>query len=81
MLYGFPMKLRVRDNSIRLRLTRGEVDDIAGKGLVRGSVPFSGGVSFDYVLESSRACVDAMAQFSSNVLTVSIPQVLSTRTA
>jgi hypothetical protein len=68
------MKLRVRDNSIRLRLTRSEVDRIATDGLVKARVPFSAGVSFDYVLESSRACVAAAAHLSNNVLTVSLPE-------
>ena len=68
------MKLRVRDNSIRLRLTRTEVDTLASDGLVQASVPFSAGVSFDYVLESTRACVEAYAHFSNNVLSVSVPE-------
>lgn len=67
------MKLRVRDNSIRLRLTRGEVETVQRDGLVRGRVPFGGGVSFDYVLESSPATVNPEAHMSSNVLTVRLP--------
>ena len=47
------MKLRVRDNSIRLRLTRSEVELVRNDGLVRGRVPFAGRNNFDYVLESS----------------------------
>ena len=76
-----PVKLRVRDNSIRLRLTRGEVDRMAAEGLVKASVPFSAGVSFDYVLESSRACVDPSAFLSNNVLTVSLPEESTRRWA
>lgn len=68
------MKLRFRDNSIRLRLTRSEVDSVARNGLVKGSVPFSAGVSFDYVLESSPACVEPVAHLSNSVLTVCLPQ-------
>ncbi len=33
------MNLRVRDNSIRLRLTRSEVELVHNDGLVRGRVP------------------------------------------
>ncbi len=47
---------------------------MATDGLVKASVPFSAGVSFDYVLESSRACVDPSAYLSNNVLTVSLPE-------
>ncbi len=68
------MKLRVRDNSIRLRLTRTEVDQARDDGLVRGRVPLSGGSNFDYVLESSPATVKAEAHMSNNVLTVRVPE-------
>jgi len=68
------VKLRVRDNSIRLRLTRSEVELVRASGLVRGRVPFAGSVSFDYVLESSPATVKPEAHISNNVLTVRIPE-------
>jgi hypothetical protein len=68
------MKLRVLDNSIRLRLTRTEVDLIASEGLVKGHVAFAGSNTFDYVLESSPATVKPEAHISNNVLTVRIPQ-------
>jgi hypothetical protein len=57
------LKLRVRDNSIRLRLTQTEVELARTDGLVRGRVSFAGSNSFDYVLESSPA-----------TLTVRIPE-------
>ena len=68
------MKLRVRDSSIRLRLTRSEVELVRADGLVRGRVPFDGRNSFDYVLESSPATVKPEAHISNNVLTVRIPE-------
>ena len=68
------MKLRVLDNSIRLRLTRTEVDLITSEGLVKGHVAFAGTNTFDYVLESSPATVKPEAHISNNVLTVRIPQ-------
>ena len=74
-IYAGPdVKLRIRDNSIRLRLTRTEVENARDEGLVSATVPFSGGVAFDYVLESSPACVKPVAQFSNNVLTVRLPE-------
>ncbi len=69
-----PLKLRVRDNSIRLRLTRSEVELVRNDGLVRGRVPFAGRNNFDYVLESSPATVKPEAHISNNVLTVRIPE-------
>ena len=68
------MKLRVLDNSIRLRLTQAEVALARKDGLVRGRVLFAGSSHFDYVLESSPTAVAAEATVSSNVLTVSIPE-------
>lgn len=68
------MKLRVRDNSIRLRLTQSEVELARTDGLVRGRVPLAGGSNFDYVLESSPATVKPEAHISNNVLTVRIPE-------
>jgi len=68
------LKLRVRDNSIRLRLTQSEVELVRADGLVRGRVPFAGSYSFDYVLESSPATVKPEAHISNNVLTVRVPE-------
>ncbi len=69
------MKLRIRDNSIRLRLTRTEVQTVHHDGLVRGRVQFAGSNAFDYVLESSPATVRTEAHVSNNVLTVRVPQM------
>lgn len=69
------MKLRVLDNSVRLRLTQTEVDNVVSNGLVRGRVRFAGSNTFDYVLESSPATVKPEAHLSNNVLTVRIPQM------
>ena len=68
------MKLRVRDNSIRLRLTQTEVELARADGLVRGTVPLAGNSNFEYVLESSPATVKPEAHMSNNVLTVRIPE-------
>ncbi|MGI9203624.1 MAG: DUF7009 family protein [Woeseiaceae bacterium] len=69
------MKLRIRDNSIRLRLTQTEVATAKGEGLVRGCVRFGGNNSFEYVFESSPATVKPEAHISNNVLTVRIPRL------
>lgn len=69
------MKLRIRDNSIRLRLTQSEVATAKDDGLVRGRVQFGGNNSFEYVFESSPATVKPEAYISNNVLTVRIPRL------
>jgi hypothetical protein len=68
------LKLRILDNSIRLRLTRTEVETVRADALVRGRVRFAGGNSFDYILESSPATVNSEAHISNNVMTVRIPE-------
>lgn len=68
------MKLRIRDNSIRLRLTQSEVDAIGSVGEIRARVSFPGGEAFDYVLESSDATPAATARFSDGALTVCLPR-------
>ena len=68
------MKLRIRDNSIRLRLTQSEVDTIRSDGLVGGTLSFAGGAKLVYCLESSPACVDPVAQFDNAELKVRLPE-------
>ncbi|MDH4048894.1 MAG: hypothetical protein OEW68_11905 [Gammaproteobacteria bacterium] len=67
------MKLRILDNSLRLRLTRTEVEQAADNGIVKGVVNFTGGVTFRYSLESSPASVNTSASFSDGELSVRLP--------
>jgi Family of unknown function (DUF7009) len=71
---GKDMKLRILDNSIRLRLTRSEVDILSADGLVAAGTAFPGGREFRYVLESSPASVSPAAFFSERVITVRLPE-------
>ena len=68
------MKLRIRDNSIRLRLARGEVEILRDVGLVSARIGFPGGRDFRYVVESSPASVNPGAFFSDNIVTVRLPE-------
>ena len=68
------MKLRIRDNSVRVRLTRGEVDALRDKGVVSARTGFPGGHDFQYLVESSPASVNLSAFFSGNVVTVRLPE-------
>ena len=67
------MKLRIRDNSIRLRLMRGEVEALRDSGLVEASTPFPGGRTFRYAVESSPASVNPAAFYSDNAMIVRLP--------
>lgn len=68
------MKLRIRDNSLRLRLSRPEVDTIRDLGLLRSVVHFPGGARFEYALESSPASVAPTAAYVDNVMLVKLPE-------
>ena len=68
------MKIRIRDNSLRLRLTRGEVDAIRDNGVVTSTTGFPGGRQFSYSLESSPASVNPAAFYSDNEIRIRLPE-------
>jgi len=68
------MKLRIRDNSVRLRLTRAEVDALHRDGTVSAATGFPGGRRLKYSVESSPAIVNPAAFFSDNEITVRLPE-------
>jgi hypothetical protein len=68
------VKLRIRDNSVRLRLMRGEVDTLRDEGIVRARTAFPGGREFVYEVESSPASVSPGASLSDCKITVRLPE-------
>ena len=72
------MKLRSKDNSIRLRLTRCEVDALRVNGLVETKTGFPGGRELRYRVESSPASVNPAAFFSENAVTIRLPEAAVT---
>lgn len=70
------MKIRIKDNSIRLRLTRGEVETMRDSGVVISNTGFPGGRKFNYALESSPASVSPAAFYSENEIRVRLPETL-----
>jgi HSP20 family molecular chaperone IbpA len=66
------MKLRLRHNSIRLRLTRSEVDRLQGSGLVEESVDFPQS-RFVFSLESGSDVREISASFVDGRLSVTVP--------
>ena len=67
------MKLRLRKNSIRLRLTQSEVAEFAEKGSVEDNVEFGEGSVFRYSLERDDRSGVGFATFDDGCITVSIP--------
>lgn len=66
------MKLRFRDNSLRLRLNRPEVENLAAGGSLEERVEFPGDARLAYVLESSPESAPKVS-FRDGVIRVSAP--------
>jgi hypothetical protein len=66
----------MQGNSIRLRLTRSEVDRVRREGSVSASVSFPGGAALEYALESTRSSEKTGARFAANRIIVSVPEAV-----
>lgn len=72
------MKLRVRGNSIRLRLSQGEVERFARDGKVEESVEFAAGKhAFTYAIESDENRESVVAEYENDRLCVYVPKTLT----
>jgi len=70
------VKIRIRDNSIRLRLMRAEVDQLHGDGQVSADTRFPGGDAFSYRVESREDGDQLNASFDNNTMLVQIPRAV-----
>lgn len=70
------MKLRLRDDSLRLRLTRSEVDAFAEKGRVETRVTFSEKVLV-YAIAHGPSFDGVFARFAHNEIVVTVPSVVA----
>lgn len=68
------MKIRIKDNSLRLRLTRSEVEAMREVGAVTSTTGFPGARQFRYSLQSSPVSDDPAACYAENEITVRIPE-------
>ena len=67
------MKLRLRNNSIRFRLTQGEVARLAESGSVEESISFDGSQTLTYALSSSASADTIYAKFNGERIEVTVP--------
>lgn len=65
------MKVRIKDNSIRIRLSQSEVESFQKEGLITSTTNFPGGQSLRYELK--RHDGDFTASFAEGVLCVAVP--------
>ncbi len=68
------MKIRIKDNSIRYRLTKSEVDQLAGKGEVTGRTEFAPGSPVFYYRILSADVSEIVAKFDQKGITLNVPK-------
>jgi len=71
--YCFAMKLRIRGNSLRLRITRPELEQLASGGRVVETVTFPAGAELRYELAVDAHAGALAADYRNNVVRVTIP--------
>lgn len=69
------MKLRIKGNSLRLRLTKSDVSKLAKDGIVEEKTHFVNS-ELTYSLESSKIAHKISASFKSNAIKIIIPVLL-----
>ena len=68
------MKLRIRDNSVRFRLTRSEVDTLRDDGLIVATLNFPGGENIKYVVQSLPDSQKMLAQYENDSIGLKVPE-------
>lgn len=67
------MKIRIKGNSIRYRLTKTEVDNFGANGILQDKTEF-GNNEFIYSLESSSSINNLAATLDGNKITLLVPE-------
>jgi hypothetical protein len=67
------MKLRIKGNSLRLRLTRGEVQQLADVGAVEEQVVFGPGQTLTYRVASDKVNGVITAAYDKNIIEIRVP--------
>ena len=70
------MKLRIKGNSIRFRLTQSEVEIVEQTGLVKDQIKFSSSISLEYEIEAVTGLEYVEAIYSENKITLKVNESL-----
>ena len=73
------MKLRIKGDSLRLRLSQGEMRALAEQGEVEDRISFGAGAALRYRLRSAKEILDISATYSQNLIDILVPETLSQR--
>lgn len=68
------MKIRMRGNSIRLRLTQSEVAEFGEKGSIEEGIDFGGGRKLIYAVRTKSGAETTSAEFKENRIVITIPE-------
>jgi len=75
------MKLRIQENSIRLRLTQKEVGELRRAGRVEATICFTPGRALSYSIESLAEASEPTVTFQDNAIRTVIPAEAAIRWA
>jgi hypothetical protein len=67
------MKLRIKGSSLRLRLTQGEMQQLADQGEVEERVPFAANANLTYRLKRDGAANAITATYAGNLMEIRVP--------
>jgi len=67
------MKIRIKDNTVRFRLSRPEVEEFGKTGNIESRTEFSP-MPFIYALKSSSASNELSVTFQNNTITLQVPE-------
>lgn len=73
------MKLRIKGNALRLRLTQGEIRALAEAGEVQELTAFPGGGTLIYRLRSDDKINEISVTYSGNLIEFKVPAALAAR--
>ncbi|MGC8520267.1 MAG: DUF7009 family protein [Steroidobacteraceae bacterium] len=73
------MKLRIKGNALRLRLTQGEIRTLAESGQVQERTEFPGGVALIYRVRSDEKIQDISIDYEGSLIDFRIPARLAAR--
>jgi len=68
------VKLRIKGSSLRLRLTQGEIQQLAETGEVQEQVPFAANTALIYRLRRDSEIHDITVTYNGNIIEILIPE-------
>jgi len=71
------MKLRIRGNTLRLRLSQAEVEQLERTGRVEDATGFGPGRRLVYALQASGTATQLSAHYEKDTITVLVPETLA----